>query len=180
MQKRKAITKKLRFDVFKRDSFTCQYCGSVPPNVVLEIDHINPVSLGGDNSIDNLITSCFECNRGKAANSLSGIPKTIKQKAQTLKEQEAQITAYNELVKEKASRLELESWEVAETLEADLLEEYDRKRMHDIKQFLNRLPLHEVVEAAEITSFKFNKITNYSFRYFCGICWNKIRDDENG
>lgn len=63
--KRKAISKKLRFEVFKRDSFTCQYCGRKAPDVVLEVDHIKPVAQGGTNTILNLITSCRECNRGK-------------------------------------------------------------------------------------------------------------------
>jgi 5-methylcytosine-specific restriction endonuclease McrA len=60
MAKRKSMSKKLRFEVFKRDSFACQYCGNKAPDVVLEVDHINPVSKGGDNSILNLITSCFD------------------------------------------------------------------------------------------------------------------------
>lgn len=63
--KRKAISNKLRFEVFKRDSFTCQYCGRKAPDVVLEVDHIKPVAEGGKNNILNLVTSCFECNRGK-------------------------------------------------------------------------------------------------------------------
>lgn len=62
---RKNISKKTRFEVFKRDNFTCQYCGRSAPDVILEIDHINPISKGGDNSIFNLITSCYDCNRGK-------------------------------------------------------------------------------------------------------------------
>jgi hypothetical protein len=66
MAKRQSISKKLRFEVFKRDSFTCQYCGNKAPDVVLEVDHIDPVSKGGKNSILNLITSCFDCNRGKS------------------------------------------------------------------------------------------------------------------
>jgi len=41
---RKAISKKLRFEVYKRDKFTCQYCGRKAPDVILEIDHINPVA----------------------------------------------------------------------------------------------------------------------------------------
>jgi hypothetical protein len=53
--------------VFKRDSFTCQYCGKKAPDVVLHVDHINPVKLGGTNEILNLITSCVECNSGKSA-----------------------------------------------------------------------------------------------------------------
>lgn len=62
-----AISKSLRFDVFRRDKFTCQYCGRTPPDVVLEIDHITPVSQGGDDEPSNLVTSCYDCNRGKGA-----------------------------------------------------------------------------------------------------------------
>ena len=68
---RKPISKKLRFEVFKRDSFTCQYCGESAPNVILEVDHIEPVSKGGTNDILNLVTSCFDCNRGKSDKKLS-------------------------------------------------------------------------------------------------------------
>ena len=70
-RKRKAISKGLRFDIFRRDEFTCQYCGSQPPDVVLEIDHIMPVKEGGDNHPLNLVTACEACNRGKAAKVLS-------------------------------------------------------------------------------------------------------------
>lgn len=61
-----SISKRLRFEIFKRDGFTCQYCGTRPPDVVLEVDHIDPKSNGGGNDPINLLTSCFDCNRGKA------------------------------------------------------------------------------------------------------------------
>lgn len=64
---RKSLTKKIRFEIFKRDNFTCQYCGRKAPSVILNVDHINPVKNGGDNDIVNLITSCFDCNSGKKA-----------------------------------------------------------------------------------------------------------------
>ena len=63
---RKSIPKGVRFDVFKRDSFKCQYCGATAPDILLEIDHIKPVSKGGTNDITNLITSCQACNTGKS------------------------------------------------------------------------------------------------------------------
>jgi 5-methylcytosine-specific restriction endonuclease McrA len=68
--KNKNICKKLklRFLVLERDNFTCQYCGRTPSkdrSVILEIDHIIPKSKGGTDDIDNLITSCKECNLGK-------------------------------------------------------------------------------------------------------------------
>jgi len=56
----------IRFDIFRRDNFTCQYCGRKSPDVILELDHIFPRSLGGKDSFDNYKTSCFECNRGKS------------------------------------------------------------------------------------------------------------------
>ena len=65
MKKRKSISKKTRFEIFKRDSFTCQYCGKKSPDTILNVDHIKPVAEGGTNATTNLITSCFECNSGK-------------------------------------------------------------------------------------------------------------------
>lgn len=79
---RKPISKKLRFEVFKRDSFTCQYCGAQAPDVVLHVDHINPVAGGGENDIMNLITSCEPCNAGKGARTLDDNSIIAKQKAQ--------------------------------------------------------------------------------------------------
>lgn len=70
---RKSTGKRLRFEVFKRDLFTCQYCGRKPPDVVLEIDHIDPVANGGDNSELNLVTACENCNGGKAAKLLGDV-----------------------------------------------------------------------------------------------------------
>lgn len=80
--KRKTISKKLRFEVFKRDSFKCQYCGSTSPDVILEVDHIIPIKEGGDNDITNLITACNKCNRGKGARLLSDDSAIKKQKKQ--------------------------------------------------------------------------------------------------
>lgn len=56
---------KLRWSIFERDGFTCQYCGRGAPEVTLELDHVQPKSRGGKDSSDNLITACRECNRGK-------------------------------------------------------------------------------------------------------------------
>ena len=80
--KRKALPKKLRFEVFKRDSFTCQYCGRMAPDVILEVDHILPVAEGGTNNIMNLITSCHDCNSGKGKRKLSENNEVKKQQDQ--------------------------------------------------------------------------------------------------
>lgn len=66
--------KRLRFSVFERDGFTCQYCGAQPPDAVLVIDHVTPVVAGGGNGIENLVSACESCNQGKAARVLGNVP----------------------------------------------------------------------------------------------------------
>jgi hypothetical protein len=68
----RGITPKLRFQILNRDSFTCRYCGQSAPKVELHVDHIIPISKGGKDSDDNLVTSCQNCNSGKSDMLLSG------------------------------------------------------------------------------------------------------------
>jgi hypothetical protein len=82
MSRRKQIGAKARFEIFKRDSFTCQYCGAEAPGAVLHVDHILPVAKGGDNKITNLITACSECNMGKGARKLNDDSAVARQKQQ--------------------------------------------------------------------------------------------------
>jgi hypothetical protein len=74
---RKALSKRtrtlppsLRFEIFRRDSFTCVYCGSSGLGVKLTVDHKVPFSKGGSNEPGNLVTACWQCNIGKGAKSL--------------------------------------------------------------------------------------------------------------
>ncbi|WP_397570636.1 HNH endonuclease [Schlesneria sp. T3-172] len=82
MAKRQTLGKALRFEVLKRDAFTCQYCGRKAPDVLLEVDHIEPVSKGGTNSLLNLISSCKDCNAGKSDRRLEDTAVLDKQRAQ--------------------------------------------------------------------------------------------------
>lgn len=62
-----AVSKKLRFEVFRRDNFACRYCGrSAMAGAVLEADHVKPRARGGSDSATNLVTACEECNSGKS------------------------------------------------------------------------------------------------------------------
>ena len=57
---------KLRWKILERDKYTCQYCGQSAPDVKLEVDHRIALADGGTDEDDNLVTSCWACNRGKA------------------------------------------------------------------------------------------------------------------
>ena len=64
--RRKHLSKTLRFEVLKRDGFTCQYCGAKPEESALTVDHIKPIDQGGRDEASNLVTACAACNRGKS------------------------------------------------------------------------------------------------------------------
>lgn len=65
------VPNELRRAVFERDNYTCQYCGRSCEEAELEIEHIIPVSKGGNNDIRNLATACRACNRSKGARILT-------------------------------------------------------------------------------------------------------------
>ena len=178
MPKRKSIGNSKRFEIFKRDQFICQYCGNHPPKIILEIDHIIPVSKGGDNEEDNLITSCFECNRGKAARDLSIIPKSLSEKAKEIAEKEKQLLAYQQIIQDQKDRIETEVWEILEYLGLVGSDGSAYKsQIISITMFIKRLGFHEVLDAAEIC-FSSRVYDDNKFKYFCGICWRKIKRGE--
>lgn len=68
-QQRSSMTNDLREAIKKRDNYTCCMCGNSvlkEPNLLLEVDHIIPVSKGGKTEASNLQTLCWRCNRSKS------------------------------------------------------------------------------------------------------------------
>jgi hypothetical protein len=51
-----------RLKIFERDEYKCRYCAKQLTRFTATLDHVQPVSRGGDNSYDNLATSCLHCN----------------------------------------------------------------------------------------------------------------------
>lgn len=57
-----------RAEIFRRDDYTCQYCGKRGGN--LTVDHIFPRHLGGPHTWLNVITACASCNHRKGGRRL--------------------------------------------------------------------------------------------------------------
>jgi 5-methylcytosine-specific restriction endonuclease McrA len=55
-----------RKNLFKRDRYTCQYCGIQPGPEELTVDHVVPRSRGGTSTWENCVLACVECNKRKA------------------------------------------------------------------------------------------------------------------
>jgi hypothetical protein len=61
-----SVSSQMKEDIFKRDDFTCVYCGKKYPPDQLVLDHRIPLSEGGSDDSDNLATSCLQCHLKKA------------------------------------------------------------------------------------------------------------------
>ena len=176
--------------MFKRDSFKCQYCGASAPDVLLHIDHINPVSKGGTNDIVNLVTSCESCNLGKSDKLLSENAAVNKSRSQleALQERREQLEmmmswqeglqALKETVLEKVA----EKWE--SLAPGYSINENGQKRL---KKIIRNYPIDEIFEAMDIAAEQYlefeedGTVTDESwergFKKIDGIC--RVRKSQS-
>lgn len=175
-----ALSKKLRFDVFKRDGFTCQYCGRTPPTVILECDHINPRANGGSDAIDNLATACFDCNRGKSDGLLTASPLTLAEKTAMLAEKQEQIKAFNRLLKSQKVREEKQVREIEIIFQGVFSNrQFSPSFKSSVrKNFLPHLPASDIEYAMHLATTRRGDHPDGTIKYFCGVCWRMRR--ENG
>ena len=177
MGNRKTLSKKTRFEVFKRDKFTCQYCGKSAPDVVLEVDHVVPVAEGGDDDMLNLVTSCFDCNRGKGAIKLSDDSAVKVRKAQLdmIADRREQLDMMYKwqlgLVEETEAQIDLVSDLIGELSELTP----NSLGRDDVKTWLSRFGFDVVIEATRIAFTQYRHGTpdewSYAFEKIGGICY---------
>lgn len=182
-----SISKKVRFNVFKRDMFKCSYCGATPPSVVLEVDHVIPKSKGGSDNINNLTTSCFACNRGKTNESLNVAPLTIEEKRIILAEKQEQLKIYYRLIKKIEKQEEDDLYEIGNHFFEYFGKEnyvFANNWLLTIKSFLKNFTVYEIKDAIDRSYLRISrhgrKSEKDTFRYMCGILHNKIRENKAG
>lgn len=61
------VSKRLRYEVLRRDNYRCTYCGKTAKETELHVDHVIPKTLGGQDTPQNLTTACEPCNLGKSS-----------------------------------------------------------------------------------------------------------------
>lgn len=171
-----AISKRTRFEVLRRDNFTCRYCGARTPDATLHVDHVIPSALGGSDKPDNLVAACKDCNAGKSSTSVSET---------TVKDVAAHALKWKQAIIESAQLLAIQSkerQEVTDYFEHEWGNRYNAPigRLPEdwpstIIQFRNLgLPVELIDEAIDITARKQIAHTK-AFKYFAGICWNNVR-----
>lgn len=189
--KRKPLSKKIRFEVFKRDSFTCQYCGAKAPQVTLNVDHIKPVASGGNNDILNLVTSCSGCNAGKSDRHLSD-DAVVKTQLKELHDQQARLEQLQMLMRWRDS-LKKEH-EIAGRYLIDLVNEY----MHTaklnangeltVKALLSKYDMGLIIDAIGDAAVQYmvfdgdGRLTKTSSEHFISmiprVCYYKANPDK--
>jgi hypothetical protein len=177
---RKSIGKKLRFEVFKRDRFTCQYCGQAAPDVVLHVDHIDPVDNGGDNEIVNLVTSCQACNLGKGKRLLDD-----RKAVEIQREQLAAIEERREQLKMMLDwRVECAGFEAEQVDAIDTIIKMRFSRTLspqgrlDVASLIKKFGMPLVLESSQ-SACEYYKDADTAISRIGGICVCKKRDAES-
>ena len=179
--KRKPISKKTRFEVFKRDLFQCQYCGKRPPNALLEVDHIMPVAEGGTNRITNLATSCFECNRGKSNRPLKTVPEGLECTQFYEAEKLQQLSLLNEYLRDAENELDDRVNEAWHRIASGMGYEEGPKDVYvSVRIWMRKgiLGFDDFAHAADVTVSRCGKYRD-DWKYFCGVCHEIIRQKRD-
>ncbi len=182
MATRKGIGNAKRFRIFERDGFRCQYCGRTPPAVILQIDHVLPVSKGGQNNEENLWTSCLACNAGKRDRVIEprAVPRDYASMSEDAAQRAEQLAAYRANVQRLRAEIDAaiddvgrRFWGGDSTWNPN--DEWGGRCRRQTEKFIELLGLEEVVIASEIAFAKCS-YPSQRWKYFCGVCWTRATE----
>lgn len=176
-----AVTKRVRFEVFRRDSNACQYCGQVAPDVEITIDHVVPRALGGSDDPSNLITACKDCNAGKTSIQpdsplVAAVAKSSLEWALAASNRAAQIDA-DFVAMEEYEELFLSSWNewsFPSGLSREHLPLPNDWRATFKRWWRMSVPQSLIVASVDTAMGAKNVSREDTFRYYCGIIWRTI------
>ena len=173
-----AVSKRLRYEILRRDNHTCRYCGGAAPDVVLTVDHVIPQALGGSDDPDNLVAACKDCNAGKSASSPDA-PIVANVAADAVRwgaaMQYAAEVQFKRCLDERAYLSWFDdAWSRWQTNGSKAL-----PRPNDWERSVLRfravgLTSQLIGEAIEIAMKAPKVAPSGLWRYFCGVCWRRL------
>lgn len=167
-----ALSKRIRYEILRRDNHSCRYCGAAAPEAKLTVDHVTPVALGGTNEPSNLVAACRDCNAGKSSTPPdAALVEDVRQDA--LRHAELVRGAYEVLVQRMGDRdAYIEEWAEAYTYQPLP----DNWRDSIGRWFEMGVPIELVVDAAERACRNPRTFSGDGrFKYMCAIVWNQVR-----
>lgn len=180
---RATLTKRLRFEILRRDEHACRYCGAAAPDVKLAVDHVIPVALGGGDEPTNLVTACVDCNAGKSSTSPDApILEDVDRRAVTWARAMQQAAA--ERIEAREVRDGLFTyfedawfrWGWTDSKGERHTFELDSKWKDSVERFYSAgLATDDLDELIEVSMQ--SKAAD-KWRYFCGCAWTRIRQAQ--
>lgn len=173
-----AVSKRLRFEIFRRDNNTCQYCGAKAPDVELVPDHVVPVALGGKDEPSNLVTACDPCNSGKSATPpdaarVAKVSDDALRWAQAIKAASADMLA-NLAARDTARAAFDEKWTGWSGGKRDALPRPVGWKQSIDSLIAAGLPLPVLLDCMDIAMSTRKIKADDVFRYMCGIAWKEV------
>lgn len=167
------ISKRKRFEIFKRDGFRCRYCSATAAAGPLHVDHVIAVANGGVDDDANLVTACADCNLGKSAVPLDDVPLPGAQ-AQAIREHAEQVRDYLDAARElRAAKDELVQEVVNHWCESFGLEGMSRPLSRQCATYIERLGIEDVLYAVDVTAGAHGVDSMYDReRYFSAVIRN--------
>ena len=171
-----AISKRLRYEVLRRDSFACYYCGATPPDVKLVVDAVVPEALGGSHKDPaNLVTACEPCNSGKTSSSPDA-PLVAAVADDAAEWAEAKAAAAEEMRSSvqarEATAEQFDSWWDRELPGCWRPDDWDRS----VAYFLDAgLPVDVLRDCLRIAA-RSQAARGQKWRYMCAVAWNRIKE----
>jgi hypothetical protein len=176
-----AVSKRLRYEILRRDNHACRYCGAAAPDAKLTVDHVTPVALGGSDTADNLVTACADCNSGKSSATVdSAVVADVADDA--LRWAAAMEQAAANLLEQEEPKLEyraafLKEWDRWGYGEGD--ERKTTELPGDWKPSIERfrvagLPTWVWADIVDTAMGHDKVLACNKFKYCCGIAWNKV------
>lgn len=176
-ERRKPISRRLRFEILRRDNNTCRYCHAT--DTALTIDHVVPVALGGTDDPANLVAACSDCNAGKSSSSPDAA--LVEQVTDDALRWSAAMQVAAGLMQDQLQ----EEWDYAAALDDEWSGwtcGYDKRpvpRPSDWRESANAwrragLPVELMVDAARRALGNTKVGPGDTWKYFCGIAWKRI------
>lgn len=174
-----AVSKRLRFEVLRRDNHACRYCGGTAPEAKLTVDHVVPTALGGSDEPTNLVAACSDCNSGKSSsNPDAALVGDVS--ADAIRWAQAVAAAAEHMDAQQAADRDIENqflraWKEWGHGPAHAREcvPLDSNWKESVAALLKRgLPIGVVVDCVGIAMRR--KGVDDKFRYFCGVAWRKV------
>ena len=174
-----AVSKRLRFEILRRDEHTCTYCGESAPNVTLHVDHVIPEALGGSDDASNLTTACKDCNAGKSSTAPDA-PNVASVDARAAKWKDAMQRAADIERSARNGSLSLIVWMHFHWTQLFGDDYYlDHGWQQSTAKFAELGLNHDDLRyAMSVVHRKAGTLNGGHFSYFCGVCWKMISERQ--